>query len=585
MPPRSLVSSVRVPCGAGAGTAGSPAPGRPSPQSRVPGARCPAATRSPPYLSRAQLGDVPHHQALQEADAVPPVHPRLEGARGEAVQRGPPPPRPRPPARYLQHVGHVEQRAVPPGVQVRLEVPAAVLHGQAPAGERHHPPAAGPVQRVQRRLLQPLLRGTARPGLAQHGWASPRPSAPLTGAELRWRRANAARHPARSILRPRPGSARLGTARHGTARPAGAPGTCRPPAPPPARPRPRTDERRRQRDSSLYPEPRPRNARGPGSNRARGWWRRRCGARPEGGTGGSGAKAGSESTSCSIHAGSGSTRRGSAVGQQVDVVAAVHLRKERGTAGFRQRCGDPSARVCVCPPSPPSPPGPPVLRVSAALTSKRPMRAAAWRARTTSVSAHICCTSAATFSGSGSSWKAAGAVPGGPGRPPGQSRGAAPRHGHSAHSAALPGSWETVTPSVARPRWGHPARGHKAGNELMIKDLIAPPRFGNGDARAQPSVPSRALRRAPHVPSLGPQRDVGTRGDNPRGRGRPELCPRSPWTLLTQRHLQGQRRRSRAAMVSMVTSRPNPAGQRCPPSATHLRSWGLPRPQAEDEHI
>lgn len=166
-----------------------------------------------------------------------------------------------------------------------------------------------------------------------------------------------------------------------------------------------------------------------------------------------------------------------------------------------------------------------MLRVSAALTSKRPMRAAAWRARTTSVSAHICCTSAATFSGSGSSWKAAGAVPGGPGRPSGQSRGAAPRHGHSAHSAALPGSWETVTPSVARPRWGHPARGHKAGNELMIKDLIAPPRFGNGDARAQPSVPSRALRRAPHVPSLGPQRDVGTRGDNPRGRGRPELCP------------------------------------------------------------
>ena len=353
MPPRSLVSSVRVPCGAGAGTAGSPAPGRPSPQSRVPGARCPAATRSPPYLSRAQLGDVPHHQALQEADAVPPVHPRLEGARGEAVQRGPPR-GPRPPARYLQHVGHVEQRAVPPGVQVRLEVPAAVLHGQAPAGERHHPPAAGPVQRVQRRLLQPLLRGTARPGLAQHGWASPRPSAPLTGAELRWRRANAARHPARSILRPRPGSARLGTARHGTARPAGAPGTCRPPAPPPARPRPRTDERRRQRGSSLYPEPRPRNARGPGSNRARGWWRRRCGARPEGGTGGSGAKAGSESISCSIHAGSGSTRRGSAVGQQVDVVAAVHLRKERGTAGFRQRCGDPSARVCVSrPPHPP----------------------------------------------------------------------------------------------------------------------------------------------------------------------------------------------------------------------------------------
>lgn len=244
---------------------------------------------------------------------------------------------PRPPSRYLQHVGHVEQRAVPPGVQMRLEVPAAVLHGQAPAGERYHPPAAGPVQRVQRRPLQPLLRGTARLGLAQHGCLSPLPSAPLTGAEPRWRRASAAQHPARSILRPRPGSAQRGSVRLGSARPAGAPGTCRLPAPPPARPRPRTDERRRQRGSSLYPEPRPRNAWGPGPNRARGWWRRSRGrgrgARPAGGAGGSGAKAGSESTGCSIRAGPGSSQRGSAVGQQVDVVAAVYLRKERGTLG------------------------------------------------------------------------------------------------------------------------------------------------------------------------------------------------------------------------------------------------------------
>lgn len=44
------------------------------------------------------------------------------------------------------------------------------------------------------------------------------------------------------------------------------------------------------------------------------------------------------------------------------------------------------------------------------LTSKRPMRAAAWRARITSVSTHICWTSVDTFSGSGSSWKEVGTM-------------------------------------------------------------------------------------------------------------------------------------------------------------------------------
>lgn len=102
---------------------------------------------------------------------------------------------------------------------------------------------------------------------------------------------------------------------------------------------------------------------------------------------------------------------------------------------------------------------------------------------------------------------------------------------------------------------------------------LSPP-FPAGRCAALPTFP-------PSGPSVTWGHAVTTRGDV----GDPSSAPRSPWTLLTQRHLQGQRRRSRAAMVSMVTSRPNPAGQRCPPSATHLRSWGLPRPQAEDEHI
>lgn len=215
MPPRSLVSSVRVPCGAGAGTGGSPAPGRPSPQSRVPGARCPAATRSPPYLSRAQLGDVPHHQALQEADAVPPVHPRLEGARGEAVQRGPPPPRPPTP------------RPLPAACGTRRTASSAAGCAGATRGARGRTARAGSSRRTapsSRRgpgAARPAASASAPP--ARHGPArlsSARLGLPSPLGPTHRRRAQVASGQRGAAPRPQhpPAPARLSAARHGSAR-------------------------------------------------------------------------------------------------------------------------------------------------------------------------------------------------------------------------------------------------------------------------------------------------------------------------------------------------------------------------------
>lgn len=123
---------------------------------------------------------------------------------------------------------------------------------------------------------------------------------------------------------------------------------------------------------------------------------------------------------------SGRHPQGSRVGKQVDVIAAVHLEKEsdrRSLHSTATRC----PAGTIAPPGPHQPKSPshparssplrerwgeagaPASKV-AGLTSKRPMRAAAWRARITSVSTHICWTSVDTFSGSGSSWKEAGTM-------------------------------------------------------------------------------------------------------------------------------------------------------------------------------
>lgn len=79
----TLGSAGRAPGPAPGGTMGALCPCRA-------GCQVPLAPTSPPghvallapYLARLQLGDVPHHQALQELDAVPAVHPSLEGAGG-----------------------------------------------------------------------------------------------------------------------------------------------------------------------------------------------------------------------------------------------------------------------------------------------------------------------------------------------------------------------------------------------------------------------------------------------------------------------------------------------------------------------
>lgn len=119
MPPFSLVSSVRVPCGTRPTEAWASCPDPPR-ASQGPltslDAWCPP---SAPYLSWLQLGDVPHYQALHEPDAVPAVHQGLQGAGGLVRRCGyPPAPAPSPRPRYLQHVGDVEEGAVAAGVQV-----------------------------------------------------------------------------------------------------------------------------------------------------------------------------------------------------------------------------------------------------------------------------------------------------------------------------------------------------------------------------------------------------------------------------------------------------------------------------------
>lgn len=261
-----------------------------------------------------------------------------------------PPPRclPPPSSRYLQHVGHVEEGAVAAGVQVGLEVPAAVLHGQAPAGERHHPAAPGPVQGVQRRPFQPPRLGPARlgpdPGPAQRRRARAAPAE--RGADPD------PQHPP-VPLRPDPprlGPARLCPPRRGSWDMRPAPSTA---------PRPR-DEAQRQRHSSVYPGLFP-----PPPLRPRSEGRGRRGAKPPGGALGHGR----------VHAGS---RRGSGVGEEVDIVAAVHLRGEScrgcprspplragrwGHSRRSGRCGrppgepgsPPSAPTFAAPPSTPSP--------------------------------------------------------------------------------------------------------------------------------------------------------------------------------------------------------------------------------------
>lgn len=87
---------------------------------------------------------------------------------------------------------------------------------------------------------------------------------------------------------------------------------------------------------------------------------------------------------------SGQHQQGSRVGKQVDIIAAIHLEKRKSVSP----CTAPIALL-----GPPTPSPLPILRCSeagapvsrvAGLTSKRPMRAAAWRARITSVSTHIC---------------------------------------------------------------------------------------------------------------------------------------------------------------------------------------------------
>lgn len=87
---------------------------------------------------------------------------------------------------------------------------------------------------------------------------------------------------------------------------------------------------------------------------------------------------------------SGQHQQGSRVGKQVDIIAAIHLEKRKSVSP----CTAPIALL-----GPPTPSPLPILRCGearapmsrvAGLTSKRPMRAAAWRARITSVSTHIC---------------------------------------------------------------------------------------------------------------------------------------------------------------------------------------------------
>lgn len=105
---------------------------------------------------------------------------------------------------YLQHVRDVEEGAAAAGVQVGLEVALPVVQRQTPAGERHHPPAAGPVQGVQRRPLQPPL-----------------PASPASPAQRRAARRTAGQRG--SVTRPQHPSSlsRYGRVRYDPARPRG----------------------------------------------------------------------------------------------------------------------------------------------------------------------------------------------------------------------------------------------------------------------------------------------------------------------------------------------------------------------------
>lgn len=192
--------------------------------------------------------------------------------------------------------------------------------------------------------------GSARPGSA------PTP-APLSAAEPGRPRQSAAQTPTRSILRSRSGPTRPGSAQHGSARPAGAPGTCGPPPAPPPDPETRHSGSATAAfiRGSSPPTPCGRGAKGEEGG----------GAKPPGGALGHGR----------VHAGS---RRGSGVGEEVDIVAAVHLRGEScrgcprspplragrwGHSRRSGRCGrppgepgsPPSAPTFAAPPSTPSP--------------------------------------------------------------------------------------------------------------------------------------------------------------------------------------------------------------------------------------